>query len=436
MKRLAIAAAVILGLGVLGLMCQRVGERGRYAVPYSTYGAGPEGARALFLLAERSGLRPMRWSRDLAGLPERGMLVALGGCESLMARPISRYEKETLEAWIEGGGVLVVAGAHELLWPDLGVHMWRPAGECLPELGIVGALARAEQAGDDAALPPPPDAGASPLAALEEDPLGAIEEELDPDGLPPPRWATPTAPPLAGLGTVPLRRPASIVLGAASGGTTILRLPSGPAGVVVRKGEGAVVALASASPLQNRELDTADGGVLFGRLARELAPEGPVIFDEYHLGVGERRSLTQYLRGVGGGGIALQLLVVVALLLWRSGARFGSPKDEAPPLPAGTASYVSAIGTLFAKSGDAQGAVGLLARHALQRAAEHHHLPSSGADALARHLSDRQKPEEAEAVLKLGAIARSPAADKRNLVARAREIDELVAQATKGKESR
>lgn len=435
-RRIGVAAGVILALGVLGLMCRRVGERGRYAVAYSTYGAGPQGTRALYLLAAESGLEPVRWSRDLAGLPERGLLVALGGCENPMARPVSRYERETLERWVEGGGVLLVAGAHEYLWPELGVHLWRPAGECLPELGIVGTLVQAEQRGleRDGSLPPPPDAGVAPapLAGFAEDPIGTVEQLGEGEDLPPPRWALPAGPPLGGLGSVPLRRPASIVVGDEARSTTILRLPSGPAGVIVRRGEGAVVALASASPFQNRELANADGGVLFARLVAELAPEGPVMFDEYHLGVGERRSLTQYLRDVGAGGVALQVLVVIAFLLWRSGTRFGGTKTAAPPVPAGTASYVSAIGTLYTKSGDTAGAVGLLARYALQRVADHHHLPFADATALARRLEEWGRTDEAEAVRRLGAIAASPGTERRHLVARAREIDDLVALATGG----
>jgi hypothetical protein len=386
----------------------------------------------------------MRWSRDLAGLPPRGLLVALGGCESLQARDVSRYERATLEAWVERGGALFVAGAHEYLWPELGVHLWRSPGECSPTLGLVGEIARAEMGDEDASLPPPPDAGTSPSGfeaipgAFQEDPVGTMEELAEAEELPPPRWATPVAAPLAGMGTVPMRRPASIVVGKDADATTVLRLPAGAAGVIVRRGEGAIVVLASASPLQNRELDSAEGGVLFARLLAEVAPEGPVMFDEYHLGVGERRSLTQYLRGIGGGAAALQVLLVLGLVLWRRGTRFGAPRTELPPLPAGTASYVSAIGTLYAKSGDAAGAVGLLARHGLHRVAEHHHLPSSDPAALGKALEERGHEEEARAVAALGAIVAAPHTDKRYLVGRAREIDHLVATAmgTEGQKKR
>lgn len=436
-RRIALAGAVLLGLGMLGLMCGRVAERGRYAVPYSTYGAGPEGTRALYLLAETRGLAPLRWSRDLAALPDDGVLVALGGCDLPMARQVSRYEREVLERWIDDGGILLVAGAHEYLWPELGVHLWRPPGECDPDIGIVGELARAELGDRDASLPPPPDGGVRQptfddlQAEIEQDPIAVVEELTEVEELPEPEWATPVAPPVEGMDPVPLRQPASIVVSKDAESTTVLTLPSGPAGVIVRRGEGAIVALASASALQNRELGVAEGGVLFARLVEPFASEGPVMFDEYHLGVGERRSITQYLRGIGGGAAALQFLVVIGLVLWRRGTRFGPPRSELPPVPAGTASYVSAIGTLYAKSRDAAGAVTLLARHGLQRVAEHHHLPSSDPEAMQKALEERHREEEARAVRALGAIVRTPDTDKRHLVARAREIDDLVRAATK-----
>ena len=68
-RRAAIAAAVILGLGLSGVMCQRVSARGRYVAAYSTYGSGPEGTRGLYLLAEQLGARPQRW--PARGGPQR-----------------------------------------------------------------------------------------------------------------------------------------------------------------------------------------------------------------------------------------------------------------------------------------------------------------------------------------------------------------------------
>src|SRR5262245_32081896 len=91
-------------------MCQRVGARGRYVAELSTYGAGPEGTRGLFLLTEQLGARPRRWAEELGRLPRGGMLVALGDCRQLMRRELGRIERENLREWVASGGVLVVAG--------------------------------------------------------------------------------------------------------------------------------------------------------------------------------------------------------------------------------------------------------------------------------------------------------------------------------------
>ena len=45
--RVGLAAALLLALGLSGIMCTRVADRGRYATAYSTYSAGPEGGAVL-----------------------------------------------------------------------------------------------------------------------------------------------------------------------------------------------------------------------------------------------------------------------------------------------------------------------------------------------------------------------------------------------------
>jgi len=432
--RILAAVAILLGLGASGLMCQRVGERGRFAVPYSSYGAGPEGARALYLLASEIGARPTPWARDLSGLPERGMLVALGGCDNLMARRVTRYEREALEAWVSEGGVLLVAGADDYLWPELGVEMSRGSGECDPDVGLAGIIARAER-GDLPEEEDEPEEGEDPVEppippTFEDDPMAAFDELTEEEGLPPPMWATSGGGALSGMGSVPMRRPAVIHVVDDAAATTLLRLPRGPAAVAVRHGEGTVIAVASANPFQNREIESADGGVLFARLRSAYAPEGPVVFDEFHLGVGERRSLTHYVRDIDGAPVALQGLIVIAFLLWRFGTRFGDTRTEPAPPPAGTASYVTAIGTLFRKSRDPGGAIGLLARHGLSRVADHYHQPSTDSEALATRLEERGRVTQAAAVRELGAIARNTATGPRELVARARRIDDCARRAT------
>lgn len=435
-RRCFVGAGIVLALGVSGLVCQRVGERGRYALAYSTYGAGPEGARGLFLLVGREGARPERWTEDLAHLPAGAMLVALGGCDHLMSRPLSRAERAHLLAWIEQGGTLVVAGATDYLPSEIGVSMVEPAPEaCWEGMGFVGMILRAArraQPADDRgsadgrggpafSVPDPVVLGRS----LRQD--ATRGDESDGGAWPPdPEWALGRAPPLLGMPPVGLRRPARLSFDPSDREiTTLLTVADKPVAVSVRRGRGRVIAIASASAFQNRDLVATQGAVLFSRLLREHGG-GTVMFDEYHLGAGDRRGAARWLAQRGLMPPLLQLLIVVALLLWQRGARFGAPRPRPPPDPETTASFVSAIGTLFAKSRDPAGAVQILAQHALRRIARHHHLEAQDAERLAEELRRRKREEAAQAVQAIAAVAAEPG---RRPARAAMAIDAAVARA-------
>lgn len=411
-RRAAIATAVILGLGLSGVMCQRVSARGRYVAAYSTYGSGPEGTRGLYLLAEQIGARPQRWAEDLGRLPEGGgMLVALGACETWMRRDVGRLERENLKAWIEAGGVLLVAGAPDYVRrSDFGVAI---DGGCERSSGLIRMLEereggpRKESDGDDE-----PQLEDLP-GMLREEPERAYDEVVDDGDIPMAHGAWPAGEPVIGLPWVGLRQPRGVRFDESRSHHTLLRLdgPEGePVGVRVDVGEGAVIALGSASMFQNRDLSQQNGGLLFARLVREHAGGGPVLFDEYHLGIGQHRGMMRYLRQAGLGAFIVQLLLLVLFVIWRFGARFGSPRDPAPPEPAGTASYVEGVGTLYAKAKDPVGAAGILVRRALERIAAHHHVDAKGAAPLADTLEARKRKEAAEAVRAIATLESEAAA--------------------------
>lgn len=426
-KRIAGAAAVLLFFGLSGFVCQRVGERGRYVGAYSTYGAGPEGTRALWLLA--SEMAPTRrWAEDLGRLPEGGVLVALGSCDQRMRRPMSRIERERLLSWIEDGGILLVAGVTDYVDREhFGVAMEGRAEECRPQSGLLAMLAddEARDAGEG-------DAGPSELdrlpQAFEEDPAGTYDAVTEEEALSPPRFAVGVAEPVAGAPAVGLRRPLRIEVDDDAARQTLLRLDDEegrPLGVRVDRGSGAIVALASASAFQNRDLASEQGGVLFARLVRQYAPDGPILFDEYHLGVGERRSMMRYLRQVGAVPLILQLLLVLGFVGWRMGARFGAPQTDPARAPAGTASYVKAVGTLYQKAKDPEGAARVLVRRALEQIAAHHHIDAREPGPLAARLTERHRHDAASAVRELA----DAEPNKNALAAFAQRVDDLRAKA-------
>lgn len=435
LRRALIAALVVLGLGAAGLVCQRVGARGRYASSFSSYGAGPEGTRGLYLLAEALGARPRRWAEDLGRLPPGGMLVALGSCDQLMRRELSRVERENLRRWVEGGGVLVVAGVPDYLTEQsMGVALRGDPELCRPSHGLIGMLARAE-ARSEARKQPTIDGDEPDLEdlpdAIRADPGGAYDDITEQEELPEARLAAAVGAPLTGIEPVGMRRALAIEVADGVAGDTLLRLdgPNGrPAGVRVAVGRGAVVALASASAFTNRDL-RAGGGVLFARLVREHAPEGPVLFDEYHLGVGQQRSTMRYLRQIGASALVLQVLVLVAFALWRVGARFGAARSDPAPEPGGTASYVDSVAQLYEKAGDPGGAGRVVVRRALARIAAHHHLGSSDPDRMIERLTERSRHAAAEAVLRL-AKHLDEDGGARGLTRLVAQVDALVDEAT------
>lgn len=181
MRRLAIALLTITALGASGLVCARIGERGRWALSYSTHGSGPEGTRALYLLAAREQLAPVRWAEDLGALPPGGMLVALGGCEHLSSRPLARPERERLVRWVEEGGTLVVAGAPDVLPDELGVSIVAPGlDECFGRSGLFGMFVRSWRRAEGADAGVAPDDDDRDLAdvpgMVAQDPAGAADE--------------------------------------------------------------------------------------------------------------------------------------------------------------------------------------------------------------------------------------------------------------------
>ncbi|MEM9192793.1 MAG: hypothetical protein AAGF12_26700 [Myxococcota bacterium] len=244
------------------------------------------------------------------------------------------------------------------------------------------------------------------------------------------------APPALGLEPIPFRDPGRIFDHPDAPKVeperwTFLHGVDAPLGVVVRRGEGLVVVLASASPFQNRDIESSDGGVLFARLLAAFGEDRAVLFDEYHLGVGERQSMTQYFRKLGATSLMLQLLLVLVFFLWRSSTRVGRPRTSEPPTPGGTADYVQATGHLYSKARDPAGAVVRVARHAVGLIARHHRLEPGTAAATARRLEERGRAKEAAAVRFIARIEGGAAeVGDRQLVVAMQQIDDLRREAT------
>ncbi|MCB9657395.1 MAG: DUF4350 domain-containing protein [Sandaracinaceae bacterium] len=444
LMRALVAVLVVLGLGLSGLMCARVADRGRYAAPLSTYSAGPDGARAVYDLIASHGRPVQRWVEDLWALPPDGALVALGGCEAALHRPLSRYEAERLHEWVSAGGTLMVFGAHDYLPTDFPIRLQRASGVCgPPDLAeVLGELQRgAPSQSEPPAVEPPEPGGADPESAdadaarLQE----AESKELDP-------WYLATGAdgeavygavanegPLSDLGGVPMSRPARLVRGDLRDNADVQVLAGfggRDAVLALELGQGHVILVASASMLANERVLSQHGGVLISRLVDAYAPAGaPVVFDEYHLGTGGTRSLVRYLRQVGVSVVLLQLLFLGALWLLRSGRPLGELEEPASQPPGGTVSYVAATSALYARSADRGGVLRVLLVRALDRVATHQRIHARRPEQVVgqlRALGRHQAADATEALLQLFA---EPVTSEKALLTLTQRVDILVARA-------
>jgi hypothetical protein len=425
MKRLLWSGLIACCVIGLALIIEHNAARGRFARSFSSYGSGPEGTRGLFLMLGELGFRTARWSQDLARMPERATLVALGSCEDAALRPLSRYEREDLQAWVERGGLLIVAGARNYLPSALGVG-FEDDRRCKLRAGEASVLPRTSP--KRRAVEPEDAAGKTPdevlalLTELADGQLSAAEDIEKTELL-----GVPLGSALKGLAFVPFRKPAQLMsdpglafesLLVSSESATQLR----PLALTYVRGKGRVIVLSSANMLQNAELAANEGATLFVRLLRAYAPSDLLIFDEYHLGLGERRSLMQYMRQLGMLPLFAQLVLIAGVALWRAGARMGEARSaDSSALQPEAAAFAIALGRLYARVGDQRAALRLIARGALARVAQHYARSNLPAEALARELAARGVTVAAESVRQIAAIGSQPGAEP--LVASVARID-------------
>lgn len=341
LRRVLFALGFVLCVGAILFTCDRVAERGRFALPYSTFGAGPDGSRALLELTRNLGFDATPFSRELLHLPRQATLVAIGGCDQPLAREVSRPEREELMRWLEAGGLLIVAGAQKYLPEEAGLTFSLPA--TCKESGELPAAAI--------------DADAVDLEVL------AVPFEIE---------AIPEGPPLTYAEPITMTRARTVDAKDDTEATVLIESEYGPVAMTTPVGRGRVVLLGSGSPFVNGTLRDG-GGAIFARLLKAFG-KGPVLFDEYHLGMGERRSLIGYLRDLGLAPALIQLCLVALLFLFARGQRLGPPREDDIATPRVTQRYLEALGELYARTKDTQGALKSLGDHGMSRIARHYRL--------------------------------------------------------------
>lgn len=385
MKRAALALGVLVALVVFVSVASRVGSRARFAAVLSSYGAGPDGAKGLFELTEALGERPARLTEDFGRLDPADLVVMLGRCDLSAARTMTNADRDAMRRFLERGGKLLVLGKNGLIDETFGVE-FEEVAQCVPR-------------------------------SLEE----LMNEALDPSADSPAREAAYTtivpddkgafvAPVLGGAGPIVLRNAQPIVVREGTRAETWLSDDQGRVHAVrVPIGEGEAIFVSSSSPFENRSLSWHRGAVIFARLLRELRPRGRVVFDEFHLGVGDRRSTIGYLVDLGAGPLLLAACLGLVAFLWRASARLLPSRGRPPEPPRGLAETMRGLGALYRRVGDAHATFGGLVRAALGRVARHHHLAQTGAEGLSAELKRAGLADEAEAVRAIEALRAEPA---------------------------
>jgi hypothetical protein len=354
-----VAALLAFGVAAVWLFGE-AGRRGSFAEPMSTYRSAPDGARALFLLAQRLGLPVERRHVDLRDLDNsKTGAIALLGVERLPAEEVEKLEKYVTD----GGKLLLVAS---------------------PKPKKQSFFAELLHSGRDLF-------DAFAVTATECD-TPDVERDLQ----------VSTASALTRGVEAPMARVAGYV--ARKEGEAMLPLLLDPhaderaVAIAFRHGAGRVVVVSAPDLASNRALGHGDNARLWSSMLASLSEGGPVQFDEFHHGFTGERSISGYAARHGLHWALLQL--VVALWVWVSAQRrFGRPRRAPEEERVGGADYLWAMARIYRQGAHRAHAVRLLLEGLTRALARKAGLgPRATVGEVVRALSRRGRPDLSRAL--------------------------------------
>lgn len=354
-------------LAVLGSSILRSATRGEFAGPRSTYRSEGEGARAIYLLAEESGLAVGREKRDLEIIDEGTSHVLLGlsagykvdsDGDAQKKDKVQPKDKAADKAKADGGTPGDDDELDETSLPfflNRGVLSKSEREKLLEHVKAGHTLVYVPQDADEDAL--------LREVGLTSRDAGKLEPKL--------RSLVPAQP---SPYTLDVERVEAEVTGyLSSDRAAVVPLlkddhTQGTVAALAPYGAGRVIVIEAPELATNKALLRADNARLWLSLLAAAAGRDRLLFDEYHHGFRDERSIAAFAARYGLHLAVAQLLL--GLCLWAASLRrFGRPRAPLAEARVGGVDVLSAAGRLY-------------------RAGKHHgHAAQLIADGLCQHLA-------------------------------------------------
>jgi len=330
-----LALAGVIGVLLAGafLLWKQDARRGAEFPIYSVHRTDAEGAAVAFQLFRRAGHQPQPWDQDLSRLKGPGLLLLIaptpkkrlmGELEIGQEGEILPHELEALDRWVREGNVAVVMTREDNdVYRGLGLIVDEPQGSSpnVAEPTQVSALAR----------------GVEKLQTQTQFGFKYGRPESD----------------LAKLTKTKDTEPPIPLIPAAEWLELFVKKSdarSVPQVVSAARGKGLYVAVNDVFPAGNLGIAVADNAEFMLNVARLAPKNGTIWFDEYHKRHVERGLMT-YFRDRALFPILIYGLLIIALLFWRSGSRFGEPEPLVVDRRRDSAEYVKAVAALYQNAG-------------------------------------------------------------------------------------
>jgi hypothetical protein len=393
---------------VLGGYLLRGAARGGFADTLSTYRAARDGARALFLLAEESGLPVVRRAADLQLLDENSTATVI-----LLAVELedSREDDpdETALATERDEGLESEEVPHEGLNALHANELTEDEREKLLEYVKAGHTL----------VYVPWGSKENPLLDAVNVKLTKAETSL------PMRTLVPPLPSPYTLGVERVEAKVQAYLNLPADAVTLLEDAQleRPVAAVVDYGLGKVLVIGAPELAMNQALARADNAQFWLSSLQALGP-GPYEFSEFHHGFTNERSVVDFARRYGLHFAVAQLLLGVGL--WAlSLKRFGRPRPPPESVRVGATDALFAMSRLYREGRHHAFAAGLIAKGLTQELALYAGLPAhSPAAKVAEGLAARGREDLSQGLRAISRRSEETSGDKelQQLASRAAEL--------------